>query len=363
MNNPDKILVNCPKSLLIDIGTGTKDILCFDPGKTIENNLKFVVPTPGLKYAKTIANAKKDICISGNTIGGGKLASAIKKHLKKGFQVSMTQEAAFSLRNCIEDIHSMGIKVVSHADSPDIVFDELELLTYFEILEKIGEDPFDIDLLGLSVQDHGAHNHGESSRKRRFDFIYSKLKEKQSLTDLIFLENEIPEYLPRMISGAKAIKKIPSIKKTIFMDTCISAILGCIFDERVKILSGPVLYLNFGNGHTFACIMNRLTILAFYEHHTGLISKNLTELGKDLLELCKGNLKFEKVFNDGGHGCMTFESISLNQLSGIVVTGPQRHLAQNLNLPTNYIETAPGGDMMMTGPFGLLRGYALRKEP
>ncbi len=46
------------------------------------------------------------------------------------------------------------------------------------------------------------------------------------------------------------------------------------------------------------------------------------------------------------------------KIAKIVVTGPRRHIARNLGLGDIH-EAAPGGDMMMTGPLGLLRGFNL----
>ena len=60
-------------------------------------------------------------------------------------------------------------------------------------------------------------------------------------------------------------------------------------------------------------------------------------------------------------GCVTFEKQPFRNIAGVVVTGPRRHLMAQSGVP-GYIEAAPGGDMMMTGPLGLLRGLSLLLE-
>jgi uncharacterized protein (DUF1786 family) len=107
--------------------------------------------------------------------------------------------------------------------------------------------------------------------------------------------------------------------------------------------------------------MENLKIFSFYEHHTSLLKNKSGFFSNHLKKLVEGKLSFDEVFNDGGHGCRTFEAINFNDLGGIVVTGPQRYLATKLEMK-NFYEASPGGDMMMTGPLGLLRGFNQLKE-
>ena len=82
------------KILAIDIGAGTQDILLFDSGKKIENCISLVLPTPSKVLAERLKTIEGDVYIHGDTIGGGSLARAVSRHLRKGFRVVMEEGAA-----------------------------------------------------------------------------------------------------------------------------------------------------------------------------------------------------------------------------------------------------------------------------
>jgi len=102
-------------------------------------------------------------------------------------------------------------------------------------------------------------------------------------------------------------------------------------------------------------------LLSFFEHHTRILKQKPECLQDYVRRLAEGRLLSDEVFDDDGNGCVTFEKIRFEQLAGVVVTGPQRWLMPRTGIGS-YIEAAPGGDMMMTGPLGLLHGMALRPQ-
>ncbi|GAB4276597.1 MAG: DUF1786 domain-containing protein [Candidatus Rifleibacteriota bacterium] len=346
-------------ALLIDIGSGTRDILLFQTGKTLENSVKIVAPTATLKFSREIKKENRDIKIAGYTMGGGPLSNALSDHLKKGFKIHIEPQAAFTVRNNLKELVESGFEIHEHITSPDYFFDEIELSKIERTLSDFGMDSLEYSLIGLSVQDHGNHEPEQSSREKRFDCFLELLKEKRDLRSLIFTDKDTPEFFSRMQSGIACIQKTRPDVPMIIMDTCISAITGCWFDENIRNEAGPMLYLNFGNGHTLAAIVENTEILAIYEHHTGLIKNRIEVLENHLLKLISGNLKQREVFEDGGHGCQTFRSIDFAQITRIVITGPNRYLGKKLSFEKSY-EASPAGDMMMTGPLGLLRGYELK---
>jgi hypothetical protein len=67
------------------------------------------------------------------------------------------------------------------------------------------------------------------------------------------------------------------------MDTCFSAILGCI-DEA----PGPSIVVNVGNGHTIAALVLGRRIEALYEHHTHELTPE--KLESHLKLLARGEL-------------------------------------------------------------------------
>lgn len=349
---------NGHSALLLDIGTGTRDIMLYSKSNSIENNTKIVAPTAARKFANIVEKYEKDLKIAGYTMGGGPLSSALTNHLKKGYKVQIEPRASFTVRNNLEQLISSGFEIVEKIENPDIFFDEIEVDLITGFIENMGAAKPDIGVVGLSVQDHGDHEENESSRRKRFDYFVKLLGEQPNLGSLVFNEKNMPDFFTRMQSGAACIRQSLPEAEIVIMDTCISALAGCWFDENVRKLDGPVLFVNFGNGHTLACVLENEKIHSFYEHHTGLITRNPDRLKNHLNKLVEGRLDFEDVFADGGHGCKTFKPFNFNELAGIVITGPRRQAAGQMGL-AGYYEAAPGGDMMMTGPLGLLRGYNL----
>ena len=102
------------KVLAIDIGAGTSDILLYDDQKqSIENCIKMVLPSPSLVYATRVRKATQrghDLFLKGNIIGGGALTSALRRHLKQGLRVLMTKNAAYTVRNLLEQVMDLGIR-------------------------------------------------------------------------------------------------------------------------------------------------------------------------------------------------------------------------------------------------------------
>ncbi len=369
------LLRNLPPTLLMDIGTGTKDVMCFTPEDTLENNIKFVVPTPASLMAEQLERYEADLAVSGYTMGGGYLAKVLRHHREKGFRVRMESLPAFTVRNNVQEIKDSGIEIVDRIEHPTHVFDEIELPLYFDLMRRFGFNPDSVKVIGVSVQDHGFHTHDESSRKNRFKYFLEHLEKAAEARSLVFTGRDLPEVFQRLQSAALCISKHRSNLKCVLIDTSFSAILGCTFDPRVAALKGPVLYINFGNGHTMACIIDSSAVagsnaasdqpagsarlLSFFEHHTRILKQKPECLNDYVHRLAEGRLESNEVFEDDGNGCVTFEKIRFDQLSGIVVTGPQRWLMPRTGIGP-CIEAAPGGDMMMTGPLGLLHGMALR---
>ena len=109
--------------------------------------------------------------------------------------------------------------------------------------------------------------------------------------------------------------------------------------------------VNVGNGHTMAAIISDGRILGIAEHHTGMLDSG--KLGKMLVDLAEGRLTDRDVFEDGGHGALYVDELpGFDGLEAIAVTGPNRSLIEGSGLEYRY--AAPGGDMMMTGPIGLV---------
>jgi len=153
-----------------------------------------------------------------------------------------------------------------------------------------------------------------------------------------------------MLSGVEASKWQLPDARVVTMDTSPAAIEGCLMDPSVAGLD-PVMAVNVGNGHTMAAIISDEQILGIVEHHTGMLGPG--KLGKMLVDLAEGRLTNDAVYEDGGHGALYVEeSPGLDGIESIAVTGPNRAMIEGSGL--EYVYAAPGGDMMMTGPIGLV---------
>ena len=347
------------KVLAMDIGAGTIDVLLHETGESLENSVKMVLPSPTRVYARSVSQSNEkgmDLHIGGDIIGGGDLTSALKRHLAQGLQASMTPKAAQSIRNDPEEVRQMGIKISEDSELPAgfqgdrIVLEEVSPLKYEEFLRWQGETLLDVDVVAIAVKDHGAAPRGTSSRRFRMGKLEEALKRDPSTMGLAFTDASVPPYLTRMLSGIQASKRQLPDARVVAMDTSPAAIEGCLTDPSVAELD-PVMAMNVGNGHTMAAIISGEMILGIVEHHTGMLDPE--KLGRMLVDLAEGRLTNEGVYEDGGHGALYVEEPpGLDGLEAIAVTGPNRSMMEDSGL--GYVYAAPGGDMMMTGPIGLI---------
>ena len=100
------------KILAMDIGAGTIDVLLHETGGSLENSVKMVLPSPTRVYARRVSISTergRDLHIGGDIIGGGALASALKNHMARGLEVSMTGKAAQSIRNDPEEVRQRSV--------------------------------------------------------------------------------------------------------------------------------------------------------------------------------------------------------------------------------------------------------------
>ena len=338
------------KILAIDIGAGTQDILLFDSGQNIENCTSLVLPTPSRVFAKRLGAIEGNVYIRGSTIGGGALTRAILQHIKKGYRVVMEEWAAYSIRNDLDEVRSMGIEIGERPSSDafqDLEICEIDLPLLQNFLSRFGEDP-DTDLIAIAVQDHGVSPKGVSDRIFRFGKMEDMLRKDNTPESFHFLEEEIPEYSLRMKSAVRAIRRVSPVS-VLVMDTAFSAILGCL-DEAVS----PSLIVNVGNGHTMAALLIDRRIEGLYEHHTHELTPE--KLEAELKLFLRGELSSQTVFEENGHGVITLRPF-YGEVS-VIVTGPNRDLFRGTSLKYRY--AAPGGNTMMTGPMGLVKAARYR---
>ena len=347
------------KILAIDIGAGTEDILLYDDEKrSIENCIKMVLPSPSQVFAAKVRAATcqgNDLFVKGDTIGGGAFSHALRKHVEAGFRVFMTENAAYTVRNNLDQVKEMGIEIVQDSgpenfEGETIVLEEVNIDKLRGLLTFFGEPFSDIDFVAIAVQDHGVFPDGMSNRLFRINKMRELLEKNPKPEAFAFTENEIPPYYPRMKSAVQASKRqLPNVR-VLVMDTSPDAILGCLMDPVVE-KSDPILAVNVGNGHTMAAIISGGEINAVLEHHTRLL--NPQKMERILRDFADGKLSDETVFEDNGHGMFYLKKPpGFSKIEKVVVTGPNRNILAKTNLPVHF--ATPAGDVMMTGTIGLV---------
>lgn len=337
----------------MDVGTGTQDILLYDPAKRLENCVKLVLPAPTVLVAQEIAGATatgRDVWLTGRIMGGGPSVGALRRHLERGRKVVATAQAAKTIRDNLDEVREMGVELVpDEADPPP----EAVVLRLTDVLkEKLAQalGVFGVRLpedWAVAVQDHGESLAG-SNRRFRFALWEEFLGGGGRLLDLLYAE------APAVYTRMRAVQA--ELPGAWVCDTGAAAIWGALCDPAAAARLGEgVTLLNVGNGHTVVAVVRGARITALCEHHT---QKSLTpeKLRTLVARLQSGELTNAEVFDDGGHGAaVTPDHVPPGPF--VAVTGPQRALAQD----SGWHFAVPGGDMMLSGCFGLVAARALRQ--
>lgn len=332
--------------LAVDVGFGTQDILLYDDSRLEENNVKMVFPSMTQIIAREVTRSRTNLCFHGSTMGGGPLAHAIHQHIKKGYRVWMTPESARSVRDDLRQVREMGVEIFREHRQEEclgrrVYTRDIDFPLLRKVLEGVGEE-FTFDWVAVAVQDHG-YAEEKSDREFRFEKFREALEKDARLSSLGHLHP--PSYYTRMASVARDVKKYHS-GNVLVIDTKIAAIAGALYNLKER----PVIAVDVGNGHTTAAIVDRdMEVLGLFEHHTHML--NLQRLEDYLRRFAVGELTNEEVFGDGGHGCYILDTPpTAPEL--VVATGPRRGLLQGF--PRRVLYASPMGDVMMTGPAGMV---------
>jgi uncharacterized protein (DUF1786 family) len=342
LNLPDPLRI-----LAIDVGAGTQDILVYESDRSLENCTKLILPSQTQVIAARIRQAtlrRVPIYLAGALMGGGASSEAIEAHLDAGLAVSSSPEPARTLHNDLNRVVQRGVRL---CDSPPpgaevIWLQDVDLDGIRESLERFGvRVP---SLYAIAVQDHGFIS-GSGAREFRYEFLQQLLADGGDLRNMMF--RQAPEYMIRM----RAVQQ--SLPGAVVMDTGAAAVLGILGDPVVAkaVASDGAILVNIGNMHTFAIAVRGTRVYAIAEHHSGGITPAI--LGHLVDQLAYGRLTHVEVKALGGHGAAfvpDYESSAPFPM--VAITGPNRAIARELG----YYQAVPHGDMMLSGPYGLVEG-------
>ncbi len=333
--------------LALDVGGGTQDLFIWEPGQTVENAVKMVLPAPTQILARRLARlseAGRPVFLKGRLMGGGAIGGAVRRHLARGLPLYATAQAALTFSDRLEEVAGWGM-VLTETPPPEAV-----PLTLGDVdLEALGRVLADFEVplprnFAVAVQDHGFAPR-ESNRRFRFQYWEDFLTRGGRLRDLAF--RQPPARFTRMLAVAE------SLPDAVLMDTCAAGVRGALIDPQAREhLDAGLTVVNLGNAHTFAALVRGDRLWGIYEHHTGLLDQ--AKLFHHLGRFQAGELTNDEVFADQGHGCAYApEFPGKGSFAFTVITGPQRRLARGWP----GVFAAPLGDMMLTGCFGLIEAY------
>ncbi len=333
--------------LAMDIGSGTQDILLYDPDTSIENCVKMVLPSQTTIIGRRIdrlTRAEKPIFLMGNLMGGGPCSGAVRNHLKAGLKVYATELAAMTLKDNLDAVRERGVIITEEAPREAV---PVEMKDVDPEALKSAAELFNVEFperFAIAVQDHG-HSPHMSNRKFRFQHWKKFMEEGGHLSGLAYFD--VPPYMTRM----QAVQR--TLPGAMLMDTGSAAIWGAFSDPVVESKRDDgIVMLNLGNQHTVGVLVKGEHVLGVFEHHTRILdAESLKGFLDDFME---GVLTNETVFDSGGHGAFISPKYEgEKRFSFVSVTGPQRAMAENLG---RYF-AVPNGDMMLAGCFGLVNAY------
>jgi uncharacterized protein (DUF1786 family) len=341
--------------LCLDIGSGTQDALYYLTDREIENCPKFVLPAPARLVAARIEGltaARRDIYLCGRNMGGG-FAPALRRHLKAGLKAACAPEAALALSDDPARVEDMGVGLAERCprDHVPVHLADFDPGFWTGLLAQAGlAYP---DLVLAAAQDHGYHP-GASNRLGRFALWRTFLEQGGRMDSLVY--DQPPAAYTRLRTLQESTGGGP------VADTGAAAVLGALHDPDIEARSRRtgVCLVNLGNSHVLGFLLYQGRVWSIYEHHTGMLPPE--RLWADLEAFRAGRLTNEEVFGSGGHGLAAVggqEDGGLPAGAGgfetVCVLGPRRRMLAGH--PVEF--PAPGGDMMLCGAYGLLKGYGL----
>ncbi len=361
-----KMLQLDEKILAIDIGKGTEDIFYFEPNKRLENCIQIIRPSRAQQLRRNLDSqliTNSNILVDGTIMGGEPWNSPLYKIAAiPNRNVIMTPTAAYSLRYNLDQVKSHGIKIQNNLPDKNssyyrITTSDIDFRWYEQVFSGLDIDIFhDCDVVLIACQEHGYDKDGGSAREFRMRKLYQNhLEESPFLTNLMFTQDEIPDFAWRFQSNADLAKEFFPNSKILLMDSSPSVILGTILDSTCP--DGIKTVINIGNGHTLVMVLNsQWEILAIWEHHTGNLIRNGLDVYLDTL--FSNKLTNEFVLQHGGHGYYQRARIIPEEAKDqIVVVGPNRDLLSNSKFKKSIHFAHPLGSMMLSGPAGLLKTY------
>ncbi len=340
--------------LLLDIGSGTQDVVFALPHMAPENWPQFVLPSPARMVAQKIQNLTaigKPVWLYGRNMGGG-FFKALLEHMKAGYKVFCTQEAAAAIHDSLEKVKSYGIEI---CETPPYGAVAVHLADYDTALWENMLRQWGLPMphqVVAAVQDHGIYPQGNRlGRMKAWRALLDKSAQPEN-----WLYTNVQEECPQCTRLAN----LQQLTGGAVADTGTAAVLGvlCVPEVLARSQREGITIVNVGNSHVVAMLVYQGKVTGIFEHHTGQLP--LEDYLHDLQEFRLGWLPDEQVRATGGHGTVfSGRDDTAGGFAPTFIIGPRRELLRGQG---QFV--APHGQMMLAGCFGLLRaaGAQYRKE-
>ena len=347
--------------LMLDIGAGTLDILCYDPDHDL--HYKAVVRSPVRVLADQIRRLPGNLVVTGGEMGGGPVSQVLIDRARTD-EVVMSASAAATIHHDQRRVTAHGIRVVDRVDADRLSNDpryrhvrlgDLQPERLRRIVEGFGV-PFAFEAVAICAQDHGVAPPGVSHLDFRHRLFTTELDRHPVPHALLYRSDAVPDAMNRLTTLAEDARQLPT-ERIYVMDSGMAAILGASMDVLAAGKTN-ILVLDIATSHTVGAALASGTLCGFFEYHTrDITAPRLDDL---LRELPEGRLTHRGILDEGGHGAYSRQSFDFSDTEMILATGPRRRLMASSRLPIVF--GAPWGDNMMTGTVGLLEAVRRREE-
>jgi uncharacterized protein (DUF1786 family) len=339
--------------LMIDIGAGTMDVMCYVPSEGM--HYKAVVQSPVRTLARRIESTTGNLVVTGVEMGGGPVTAALQARTESA-RVQISRSAADTVHHDPARVAAMGFELIednaahraAEGDKATAVeLKDLEIERIRRIVDGFGLR-FEFEAVALCAQDHGVAPPGISHLDFRHQLVTAQLECTPHARTLLYEARQIPEAFNRLKAIADTAALLPA-QAVYVMDSGMAAIVGAAMDPSL-VGKTTFMVLDVATSHTVGAVVRKDELLGSFEYHTCDITRNrLEQLIHDLPE---GRLEHNQILSEGGHGAYLRHAPGFDAIEAIVATGPKRGLMAGTRLPITW--GAPWGDNMMTGCVGLL---------
>ncbi len=201
----------------------------------------------------------------------------------------------------------------------NLVIGDLERDRLQQIVEALGV-PFEFDIVGVCVQDHGMPPPGVSHLDYRHSFLKERLDDNPYPHALLYGKDDLPKTFNRLRSLFESAERLPT-REVFVMDSGMAAILGASMDSQAS-LKERIIVLDVATSHTVGAALEKGELAGFFEYHT----RDITCERLDALveELAEGKLEHRRILEEGGHGAYLRRALGLASVELILATGPKR---------------------------------------